>query len=363
MSDVCERAELTVRMIGPQRPECGIADYTSQLVEALRPLVNRIAYVTADDAARSPAPYDIVHIQHQYFLFGGVAPWKTRFARLARSLRQAAVMTVHEIVEPEGDPLHQAGVRLTNRLTFSHRAIRGFIVHTLSDCVRLSRCGVPADRIVVIRHGVPDPLPTPAREECRWHLGLDGRFVLLMPGFLSRRKGHLVAIEALRLLPPEWTLLIAGGRHPDDTTSYADEVRQTIDAAGLRERVRITGYLSASDLAQAYVASDLVLAPSLAESGSGSLALAFAHGRPIVASDIPAHGEIVADHPGSMGLFPSGSAADLAAEIAAVGSVPEARAALAEGSRCYAMAHSYAEVARQTVALYDTVLAGRPLCG
>src|SRR5512143_1934712 len=107
-------ASMRVSMVAPTRIQCGIVDYTTYLVAALN---GQVDVCGVYDPARYPSAEDdadIVHIQHQYFFFGGVAPWKNRFAAFAKSLRKPAVMTAHEFVEPSGPPHVRAAIRITN---------------------------------------------------------------------------------------------------------------------------------------------------------------------------------------------------------------------------------------------------------
>ncbi len=345
--------------MGPVRERCGVADYTAYVVEALRAYVE-VAY-TLDPAALPavlPAA-DLVHVQHQYFLFGGVAPWKNWFPRFTRRLQVPAVMTVHEFVQPGGSAARRAAVRLTNDRQFRDPRIRRLIVHTEQDRRLLTDAGVESSRIALIRHAVPGLPELPERDRCRRILGVQDRFVTVILGFLSQKKGHRLALDAIRKLPREVVLLIAGGRHPDDTSRNAEELYELASSPDLAGRVRITGYLSEDELLQAACASDLVLAPFTASSGSGSLALALAAGKPILASDIPPHRELLDVRPGMLATFGAGDADDLAAQVDRLRRDADALDTLRNASRQYAAEHSYARAAEETVAIYRTVLAER----
>jgi len=224
---------LTIGVISPQKRQCGIADYTAYLLPELRTLVD-VAYVTdASDFDDSMNGVDIIHIQHQYFLFGGVAPWKNRFQKFADKLKAPAVMTAHEFVSPHGDVLRRTAIQATNRRNFMNRAIRRLIVHTEADRDRMTASGLVEEQISLVRHGVP-PAPSMVDQEAAKHaLGLHNKFVVTLFGFLSRRKGHSLAIEAMKYTPEDVFLLLAGGTHPDDNTGYAGNLLEMIQAHGL----------------------------------------------------------------------------------------------------------------------------------
>src|ERR1700682_4607212 len=102
MADSVHEA-LNVSMFAPWHARCGIRDYTAHLVEALDtlPEIGSTRIVSSpQDAVRTGAvdllrnfrkdalryralgramnaSAHIAHVQHQYFLFGGVAPHKT----------------------------------------------------------------------------------------------------------------------------------------------------------------------------------------------------------------------------------------------------------------------------------------------
>src|SRR5260221_491006 len=77
-------------------------------------------------------------------------------------------------------------------------------------CVRVSAASFEAMPVPPVRAPLPDAA------EAKRRLGLEGRTVLTIFGFLARRKGYEVALAALRSLPPETLLLAAGGAHAAD---------------------------------------------------------------------------------------------------------------------------------------------------
>ncbi len=343
-------------MITPRRRKCGVADYASYLLPELLRLVDVRHAVDSADFADEMNAVDIAHIQHQYFLFGGVAPWKNRFRLFANRLRVPAVMTVHEFVEPVGNIAARAAIRITNRINFEHRAIKRLVVHTGADRERMAASGIDDSRIIVVRHGVPPSPRLPSREDARRSLGLEGKFVVTLFGFLSRRKGHAVAIEAMRYLPDGVSMLLAGGRHADDYTSYPDDIEQMITMHGLNKRARITGYLEPEQVANVMSATDLIIAPFTESSGSGSLAMAFSCGKPILGSRIAPHVEIEEESTRAIRLFAPNEGEALAQEIRHLRHDPDLLREYIVGAARYAASHSYARMAEETVNIYRSTL-------
>ncbi|HZO86843.1 MAG TPA: glycosyltransferase [Chthonomonadaceae bacterium] len=372
---------LRVSLFTPWHARCGVRDYSRHLIAALTALpeivgvrvveapqgaarasaVAALRHYLADEkrfralgAAMNAEGAEVAHVQHQYFFFGGVAPYKSHVRAFLSAVRVPLVMTVHEIAlpGPSASAPQRAALTLANRRNFLHPVIRRYIVHTEADRAHLAAIGVPADRIHVLTHGVPPPSPLPEPERAREALGLEGKRVVTLFGFLSAKKGHTLALEALRQLPPDVVLLFAGDRHPEDFTDYVPNLRAQIQARGLANRVHITGYLPDERLPLIMAATDVGLAPYMQTSGSGSLANLLAYGRAIVASDIPPHQEIVRKVPASLALFRSGDTEDLAAKLLTALEDASCRAALQAAARAYADRYSYENMAREAVAIY-----------
>ena len=381
---------MRIKMFAPLRIRCGISDYSRLLMAALsnvpdvivdgtvappdvavtgRGAVDLPRYAVDEHRFRSlgqqlnvgvnDSPIDIAHIQHQYFFFGGVAPHKSHIRALLNAIRVPLVMTVHEVVAPVSplSILSAAAIRLANRRNYVHPAIGAIFVHTSQDLRSLLAVGVPKSKLHVVTHGVPQPDALPNANAARRDLGLEGRRVVTLFGFLSTKKGHHVALDAIRRLPSDVLLLFAGDQHPDDHTEYVSSLRAEIEGSDLSNRVRITGYLAADQIPVIMAATDIAIAPFIQSSGSGSLANLIAYERPIVASDIPPHREIAAEEPACLALFEAGSGDALAGQILRLLGDSDARIAFQSAARTYAARHSYAQMARETVEIYAAVRA------
>lgn len=403
---------LRVAMFTPWRVQCGISDYSRYLTEALRQLPTEIASLRLVEAPEVPkeaarlrtawsiggflaadrryqalgaqmnsdkskqsdtadkenkkvdekdnktaAVTDVAHVQHQYFFFGGVAPHKNHARAFLNAIQVPVAMTVHEIaLPPEGAGWAvRQGIALTNRNNFLHPAIRALIVHTMRDRETLLTLGAAADRIHVVTHGAPPAMSLPDSVEAKRILNLEGHRIVTLFGFLAAKKGHLLALEALKALPSDVVLLFAGGQHPQDHTDYSADLRIRILQENLQARVRITGYLEETKIPTLMAATDVAIAPFLQSSGSGSLANLFAYGRAVVASDIAAHQEIATAMLEGLDLFRAGDANDLAARITAVLNDVMLRARLQKTVLAYAERHSYLNMARQTTEIYRRI--------
>ena len=171
--------------------------------------------------------------------------------------------------------------------------------------------------------------------------------------FLGRvdedRKGLKVLLAALPAIiaeHPEARLLVAG---PGET----DEIDRL--PASLRSRVTLLGRISESDKAALLSSVDLYVAPHIGGESFGIVLLeAMSAGSAVLASDLLAFRDVLDD--GRCGaVFRTGDAEALAAEASALLSAPERRATLIEQGRERAREYDWSRVAKQVIAVYETV--------
>jgi glycosyltransferase involved in cell wall biosynthesis len=227
----------------------------------------------------------------------------------------------------------------------------------------LAEHGIDAKRLRVIPRGIDIASFTPsavsaARVEAirkAWGAGSGGP-VIVMPGRLTRWKGQLVFVEALGQLENQtFTAVLAGDAQSRD--DYVDELRALIDRLGLDQKVRIPGHCS--DMPAAYLAADVVVAPSIEPEAFGRVAVeAQAMQRPLVASALGAQTETIVD--GVTGfLVPPSDAPKLAAAVArALALTPAQKAEMAEAARANVLAkYTVAAMTNATLAVYRDILA------
>jgi glycosyltransferase involved in cell wall biosynthesis len=203
----------------------------------------------------------------------------------------------------------------------------------------------PAERIVTIPRGVDfaafdrDAVPHNRVAEIRasWEVyESEQRTVLLLPGRLTDWKGQLVAVEALASLSADQrakALLILAGDE-QGRTDYVEALNKAINEQGLGATVRIVGHVE--DMPAAYLASDIVLAPSRRPEAFGRVAAeASALCKPVIVADHGGQRETVLDRQTGLRVEP-GSAASLAAAIGALLALtPGERDAMGEAGRAH----------------------------
>jgi len=190
--------------------------------------------------------------------------------------------------------------------------------------------GLPSAKLRVVRSAVDhERYAAPAdRAAIRARLQVSAdAFLIGVIAQLIPRKGHRFLLAAL----PE---LVAA--HPEIQVQFfgqgplADELQHRIDAAGLGDHVRLSGFRD--DLPEILPALDLVVHPALMEGLGVSLLQAASAGVPIVASRAGGIPEAVREGENGL-LVPPGDVAALRAAIGTLLDDPERRRALGAGGR------------------------------
>jgi glycosyltransferase involved in cell wall biosynthesis len=298
----------------------------------------------------------VVHLQHEVFLYGGATsvPGILPGLALLRGSGRAAVVTLHQVVEPsavDGGFTRMHGVAVPPVLARAglstlqqgiRRAASGVIVH--ED--RFAEVLPDAD---VVPHGVADAEPED-RRTARARLDLGDELVVLCFGFVAPYKGLEHALDGAHRAGSGVRLVVAGDEHPRaDHQGYARELR---DRWG--EHARFTGHVPEENVGSWFSAADVALLPyPNPHASSGALALALAYRTPVLLS--PALGRTVgAPRDATVPLDPDA----LGARLAALTEDPSRLQPLAEVSRRLAQGRSWATVARRHLDLYGDLTDG-----
>lgn len=121
----------------------------------------------------------------------------------------------------------------------------------------------------------------------------DGAPIILMPGRVSKIKGHHVLIDALEKLGRRDIFCIMVGPN-QGRNEFQDELEKTIEEKNLSGIIRIVD--KCSDMPSAYSLASVVVAPSIVPEGFGRVPIeAQAMGRPVIASDYGGFRETIRD--------------------------------------------------------------------
>jgi glycosyltransferase involved in cell wall biosynthesis len=256
---------------------------------------------------------DIVHIQHEFNMFGGyrtvaVFPVLLLLLRLARA---KTVITLHAVVPPSMVNPEFARVfgassrlwiflRLAMWITFrtSISLSSSIIVHANILKTYLERgYDAPPEKIQVIPIGVPEAY-TKFAEHSKWKSLLSGKKIILFFGYLTERKDVTSLIRAFRKLSidrDDLRLVIVGGIL-SYSSPYVDKLRSTIIALGIEDKVMLDTRtpFPAEELHELYELADVFVLPySLSISSSLVLSFALQHRKPVVAADTPVLRELI----------------------------------------------------------------------
>jgi len=180
----------------------------------------------------------------------------------------------------------------------------------------------------VIPHLVERRTLAGSAEAAKIALGLGGRRVVTLLGYIHPRKGHRLLIDAMAHLPEDVTVVFAGRAEPRHA-AFLETLSSAAQRGGVADRLRVTGWLDEPDLERYLVATDVGVCPFETASASGSLSTWISTAAAVVASDLPLVAEYNAMEPGAIATFrpyaPEAAAAAIRASLAA----PGARAATA----------------------------------
>jgi len=126
------------------------------------------------------------------------------------------------------------------------------VSHTCRDYLLANYPDVPPEKVIVIHRGVsPEEFPHGYQPSAQWKADwyrawpqLQGQFVACLPGRVTRFKGHLDFLQALRLLKDAGrTVLgvIAGGEDPR-RPAYSRELRARIHHWRREQHIAFTGH-------------------------------------------------------------------------------------------------------------------------
>jgi len=271
-SDDLTRLNLTVVSV-PGGGESGIGDYTNELITELSkittetinlPLDSNNPFKFARCALRAgQTDADVIHIQHEYGLFGVGSVMSWVFFPLLYFMAAlhdiSVVVTYHEalnknLVTQPLKRLKQQYIMLLNMcITFNSEHVV-FLSETSAEKLTSS---VEMNSYSVLSHGVNLSKETElTKDEAKRNFGYDSTDVVISePGYIEPRKGNDIILKLAKQLP-KFEFLIAGGPPNEDYTEYAEQIQEQAPA-----NVQITGRLPPNRFHQSFVASDLIVLP------------------------------------------------------------------------------------------------------
>lgn len=305
----------SISVIGNYLPrQCGIATFTTDLVEALTseaPEINCWAAAMNDRPEGYQYPEkvrfeinqnkltdysiaaqflnisqtDIVCLQHEYGLFGG--PAGSHLLKLLGSLHMPVVTTLHTVLDNPAaeyrDVMSKLALLSDKLVVMSHKA---------ADFLR-DIYAVPENKIAFIHHGIPD---TPFIDSSfnKDKFGVEGKKVLLTFGLLSPNKGIenvLKALPAIIKRHPDVIYIILGATHPQilklNGDAYRIMLQQLVNKLNLGQHVIFQNrFVALRELCEFLGIADIYVTPYLEEAQitSGTLAYAMGTGKAVIST-------------------------------------------------------------------------------
>ncbi len=263
--------------------------------------------------------------------------------RLPSLWRGRAVATFHDLFVMTGEySTPEFRARFTEQAR--QAASRADAIITVSAFTKrqvVELLGVDAARIHVVHHGLR-PLPYRGNEV--------RENVVLTVGAVQTRKNIARLVEAFETLDTSWRLVAAG------SFGYgSDAIRERIQRSAARDRIRVLGYVSPSELTDWYGRAAIFAFPSIDEGFGMPLLEAMAAGTPIVTSNRSALPEVAGD--AALLVDPLDTDA-LAKALQRLAGDSGLRRDLAEKGQRRVGEFSWEKSIRQTWAVYRQVLGG-----
>ncbi|HAW58764.1 MAG TPA: hypothetical protein DCX03_07100 [Bacteroidales bacterium] len=275
------RIETTI--VGVRCPHFLDPIYYSRDNFSLNNLIQFLSVINQTRSAKKQS--DIVHLQEPMWTFSSLIYLQISLVKKAK-----VVTTVHEVYQDN---------EKKNWLLKVYRTFCEKMITTCSDAIIVHNPDLVkyfhekgAKSVFFIPHGAPSNPILLDKDESKRKLGLEGKKVITIFGFINPRKDYDMILQVLPELDNDVVLLIAGGLFEPCSKEQKICYERLIHEENTTERVKVTGYLDEADIATAICASDIMLFPYRHEVQSGALNLALAYKIPSIASDLPYFREI-----------------------------------------------------------------------
>jgi glycosyltransferase involved in cell wall biosynthesis len=323
-----------IAVVGNYLPRrCGIATFTTDLCDALHaeydttellalPINDtdegyaypaRVRFELSEDnlaSYRQAADFlnfsgiDLVCLQHEYGIFGGRAGG--HILELLRRLRMPFATTLHTVLREPNSDQHEVMKEIA---TLSDRLI---VMSQQSVEILRGVFNVPAEKIDLIPHGIPD-LPFTDPSFYKDGFGTEGKEVLLTFGLLSPNKGIENVIKALPQILAHHSnvvYMVSGVTHPHILRREGDTYRHSLQnlarELGVENNVIFRNrFVSPQEMVELIGAADIYITPYKHKEQvvSGTLAYALSAGKAIISTPYLHAIELLDDERGALVPF------------------------------------------------------------
>jgi glycosyltransferase involved in cell wall biosynthesis len=360
--------------------QCGIATYCYDLLTHLPTLARPTVLALCEEQSEPAAPVgfclrqhvrddysaaaaylnkskaQLVHIQHEFGIFGGVDG--SYLLDFLAHLQKPAVTTFHTVLAKADSNKFKIMQKV------ALESARVIVMAQRAKEILVNIYGINPDRICMLHHGVPKPISS-SREELKKHLGLQGRPVILTFGLLGRGKGIEYAIQAVAKIKdqfPQVCYLVIGKTHPSvkkyEGEDYRYMLMELTRSLGVEDNVKfVDRFLDKEELVEYLTLSDIYLTPYLGQEQitSGTLAYAVGLGKAVVSTPYVYAKELLSHDRGLFAKFRDSDS--IAHSLTLILSSAQLQAKLEERAGQLGKLMSWDYVAEQHLALYCQVAA------
>jgi glycosyltransferase involved in cell wall biosynthesis len=198
---------------------------------------------------------------------------------------------------------------------------------------------------------------------------------LLMFGFVAEYKGYEIALNAMRVLPENYVLIIAGDRAPGNWDRTFDAIHCFIQTGiwphrgpypaiatierrytkaerqSIESRVKFIGHVPPEQVADVMRRADIALAPYRRSNGSAALADYVEYARPSIASALPAFRDFAEDE-NCVRFVATDAPFELAHAVRRLAMDLQERRRMFNAARTFAQTNSFAALARHCVSIF-----------
>jgi len=299
------------------------------------------------------ARFDVVCLQHEYGIFGGEAGGN--IVDLLSHLDMPIVTTLHTVLAqptpPQRDVMRRIIDASTTMIVMAEKGRE--LLRSVHD--------VPAHKIEVIPHGIPD-FPFLETRHAKTKLGFVGRKVILTFGLLSPSKGIRTMIDAMPgiiKVCPNAVYVILGATHPNlvrnEGEAYRDSLAARVRELGIDDHVVFFNqFVDQATLLDFISMCDVYVTPYLneAQMTSGTLAYSFGLGKAVVSTPYWHAKELLSNGRGI--LVPFADATAMSSEIADLLTDDVRRHAMRKRAYATSRSMTWAQTAKRYLAAFES---------
>lgn len=223
---------------------------------------------------------DVIHVQDA---LGGFV-----LAMTDKGLRGKLFYTSHSARRTKDFPTLRDRILFIPENWLARWARRVIAFNEVARAKLIQGAKVEPEKVVVVHHEVDTTAFNPDLDvgDVRQRYGLEGKVAILFVGRICIDKGLEYLVKAANIivneLGYEQAEFLLAGPVDEFNTPYLARIQQLIEDYELQSNVRLTGTVDFDDLRKLYVACDMFVLPSLAETTPRVITEAMACGKPVI---------------------------------------------------------------------------------